>query len=271
MVTKLKTSAFVCIELKPNFKSMGVLTSRSEAAHLALLVFFYAMAAPFNASETTQGKRGGVGPEIEGTVFNSIIRKMDPKKNPHVFSLLGGWTQVGTKVTPLRRLCLEQDRRMMSGLCLSCGSDDHVAESCSSPDNSCVYVCSHCSGKIKVNAAGFSSGVAPSEPALRPSEPLPVANPVVDAPCTPFLMVGVVAFTHLSWFFGGNVHWTRRTLAANYEVKSKGEVIQVVSGNIVTLGGFKLQQSRLPTVKDIRSGRVAHLKWRSPHTDEPPN
>jgi hypothetical protein len=73
---------------------------------------------------------------------------------------LGGWTQTSDKPSPLSRHYLAQEKRMVAGECLNCGSKSHWAARCTKPRCAVAYKCRSCQSDVVLCGAGRSVTVA---------------------------------------------------------------------------------------------------------------
>ena len=114
-----------------------------------------------------------VSPAAEAYVF-ALILSTFPVGSVH---RLGGWTQTSETPSPLCRQQLEEQRRLLRGLCFNCGGG-HWSKDCTSPSRGVEYACPACRQRILITSRGASvesprAAAAPSAPSRAPPPPPP--------------------------------------------------------------------------------------------------
>jgi len=146
---------------------------------------------------------------MEALVFYRLLADL-PGGSAANFNALGGWVQTASKVSPLRRMTFEEERRQLVNTCFKCDGGFHTAKSCQKPHNNFrEYWCTVCkvccirvfsNGRSEENAAVTAAGISaassgsvaaapppphPAPPILPLSEPPPAQQPPQAPPQAP--------------------------------------------------------------------------------------
>ena len=101
-------------------------------------------------------------PAAEAYVYYAMLHGKPPEAVQR--GRVGGWTSNQAAPDDFNRLMVERDRRMLAGVCLSCG-EAHMARQCKDQrkHDTCDLKCGRCASTLKVTSNGQVVATVPSQ------------------------------------------------------------------------------------------------------------
>jgi hypothetical protein len=214
---------------------------------------------------------------VEAYVFYSMMEKLPMAAIHH--SRLGGWTQTRPKPSQLCSLLLQEQKRMLSDSCLTCGSHSHFCTDKKCPKwkkwpDSIPLHCDHCHATLDITALGQtrtrppthtpladsarakrtqgdSSEALAAPPRKAPRVCAPVAVGVQSPPEYARVLICSKEYTTMAWFLGKLAgESTRSAIVAKFESRA----VEFRNGDHKTLAKAGFARTQRP--RELLPGRT---------------